>query len=710
MAMALCQQEDAGIMTNDSFASSGKASLTPQALRTELASAHAALLTDIDTPSLLASSTSSGPLTESSDTARSWMIESDASPGPAISCISAGDSRSTDIHSTTHFLPPPTAPTPEETSPTKGGSSTSRRQEKSRKINYDEERGKDIWEFDVLSQDPDVKDDDRNGTRRRDDTSQVSDIHKEQRAAVTISDEGVKNACFLGQPNKDRTDGHRAIKKKKTPPARRSKTSFDTYPDYNFTITEPIILPDDDNDDDYNPNKSSRKPKKNDRSKTSVSGRKKTRSNTDDWELMPALPKGTKGAQKQTAATAPDNGKSPTRSMQDKVVLCPFKIDLTLDSLLLPEEEKEKYDVFSPLNTSQTTNSQPASPAEPSLLNLPLPVSESQSASLDSIAVKTGANMSSTIPDEEYFRMAFKEQASGGRKSLSGGDPSGGEIQSTNSRSENEKRVKIIEDSDDDSPLSDLETIIKSKDMEVEPISEALSSTVRKRGKRKTASTQSSDEDIVEKAPQKHRSKRMSKKGLHQRKVDDPDDGGEIEQSQSELGWKSNYVKDRKCIARLEFVASQDQPNRKEKQPTSVVAAIAEAEQENSNERNDLDVGHKKETRLGRKSTKHSELISSDADEDDTTAVDESVSSTAVSGISAPNSKEPNDSTENIPTSTPTAVTEGLKPPPVTPSSNTSCKKVPYSPINSGKLSAVKYRVGLSKRANIESLHSYLKR
>ncbi|KAF8474614.1 hypothetical protein BDZ91DRAFT_270030 [Kalaharituber pfeilii] len=192
MAMALYQQGDAGIMTNDSLASSGKghsdpASLTSQALRAELASAHAALLADIGTPSLLTSSSSSGLLMgqsiadSNSDAVRSLMVEPApaASSGLEISYISTGDGISADIPSTTHLLSPPTAPTPDETSPAKGDSSTCRSGEKSRESGHNnEEHGKDIWEFDAFSQDPDVQGDDKNEKRRRDDTSYISDIHK----------------------------------------------------------------------------------------------------------------------------------------------------------------------------------------------------------------------------------------------------------------------------------------------------------------------------------------------------------------------------------------------------------------------------------------------------------------------------------------------------------------------------------------------------
>lgn len=208
---------------------------------------------------------------------------------------------------------------------------------------------------------------------------------------------------------------------KKQPASKRSKTSIAYAME---------MLGDDENDDDYSPIGGSRKGKRKSAEVDSTVGRKKkTRSNTDDWELMPALPKGRKSSVLKQLAEGfdfdRDVGKavvdtieitsSDTSPTPQKDIVSPFKVDLSRASLFLPDEEKEKYDVFSPQTASPNTAELGQEIlSQSSAVNLPL-LSSSLQGPLNLHATESGAYMSSTIPDEDYF--VSKAQAEEGEDS-----------------------------------------------------------------------------------------------------------------------------------------------------------------------------------------------------------------------------------------------------------------------------------------------------
>ena len=301
---------------------------------------------------------------------------------------------------------------------------------KAKELGISEEVEKDIWEFNLLSQDPGMtKASALKGNAKKSSSILKSSRAKRQdpvgdddREAHGISDKE-------GEEDWGGKEGRKGCKKvvpRKLITGRRSKTSVATPINDGIVGFEPIVYGDDENDDDYSPTRNSRKAKQKVTIAPPISGgRKKTRSNTDDWELMPALPKGRKSTVlKQLAAgfefdrdsmtrkAAVKTGTSTSASaspLRNNPPLSPFKVDLARDSLILLEEEKEKYHAFPPTATSLSrVGLLSESSKEPSAIKLPQ-LSSGPEEMIESIAVGTGIYMSSTIPDKEHFDKAGKE-------------------------------------------------------------------------------------------------------------------------------------------------------------------------------------------------------------------------------------------------------------------------------------------------------------
>jgi len=322
------------------------------------------------------------------------------------------------------------------------GLTTYGRLEKTSKVrgrDISEEAEKGIWEFNLLSQDPGVAKASASKGNAKKSTSILKSSRAKRQDLVGDEDREVHEISNKegeeGWGNKEAQTGCKKVTPIKSITSRRSKSSMVIPVDDGTAGVEPVVYGDDENDDDYNPVRTSRKTKKKVTMDPPVSsGRKKTRSNTDDWELMPALPKGRKSAVLKQLATGFEfdkdsmtlkgAAKTRTRSsasaspLRNNPPLSPFKVDLARDSLILPEEEKGKYHVFSPTpaDAAGVDSLLPGSSEEPSSVELPQLPSCPQEM-IESIVAGTGTYMSSAVPGEECLGLrdkASKEKESEG--------------------------------------------------------------------------------------------------------------------------------------------------------------------------------------------------------------------------------------------------------------------------------------------------------
>ncbi|KAF8418079.1 hypothetical protein EV426DRAFT_620668 [Tirmania nivea] len=483
----------------DSPASSEKrfsvpASFTSQVIRQELASAHAALLADCSNASSATPSARHDAAPNpgsSSDYAvihesRAEMQKQDGGPDlngevcqslkneHTMSNIPARKDNSADHPS---YLPSRVQKTGKgKATPQRGLTAYGRLEKtiKAKERGLSEEAEKDIWEFNLLSQDPGVaKASALKGSAKRSISISKSSRAKRQ-DPVRDNDREVHEISEEDEEGWSGKEGWKGCKKttpRKLISGRRSKTSGIIPVDDGIAGVEPAVYGDDENDDDYSPTRNSRKTKKKVTIDSPISSGKKTRSNTDDWELMPALPKGRKstvlkqlrtgfefGGEGMMLKAAAKTRTSTSASSPPNPPLSPFKVDLARDSLILPEEEKEKYHVFLPTATSpggdgllHDSSEELSSVKLPQLLSGPQGMSEP-------IAAKTGICMGPMILKEQYLGLKDKagEETStrhvqeSERTLLSSVTPSTGKMKSKGNRSKTLAEILDIETGKDE--------------------------------------------------------------------------------------------------------------------------------------------------------------------------------------------------------------------------------------------------------------------
>lgn len=235
---------------------------------------------------------------------------------------------------------------------------------------------KDIWEFDQSTQDNLVT-----KSAKHAGSTIVSIKSKQQNTVEAKEGDGVySDDC---NENWREKKGRKQSKTVASRRVKRSKTSGGvSLDDYGILGAEPFKI-DAEDDEDYNPVGNRRVRKRVMIDPIPSNERKKTRSNTNEWELMPALPKGRRATvlKQLEAGFVFEGGESSNRESlvveplpQDNLsVLSPFKVDLAKNSLSLPEEEKGKYAIFSPTATPNILEQS----LEPSALH-PLPAVPSQ--------------------------------------------------------------------------------------------------------------------------------------------------------------------------------------------------------------------------------------------------------------------------------------------------------------------------------------------
>ncbi|KAI5804168.1 hypothetical protein DFH27DRAFT_395775 [Peziza echinospora] len=441
------------------------ASLSSQALRHELASAHAAFLKE-STTTALPSSTANTAL-DRTQPSTSYNQEQDGNyQGPELPAIGPIDSTGIAIPSPigdrnrtneddriggnrSNVLAPQTPnahmsaasggslinspsnhPKRTKTTPSNKPATLKKRTatthggiEKSRERATAEKStgGDDVWSFNGNSQDTGTtpaRTSLNNNPNAFETTAPNGSKKKKKRQSEAGEDEDFHNMSEGGGSN---------TKKKPTTKSKRAKTTMSHFDDPNFG--EPIVIPDNSDDDDYAPKKSARKAKEKAKTPSMAARAKKTRSNTDHWELMPALPKGRESDvlkqmeagfafDRQDAENEARKVAAPRKGSIERVVqeapaanLSPFKIDLARDSLILHEEEKEQYHTFSPLTTSDSEHTRLNSSAHDAVASDLPPNRPIVGASIHPALISTGMNMSSTIPDEEYFKIVTQKDS-----------------------------------------------------------------------------------------------------------------------------------------------------------------------------------------------------------------------------------------------------------------------------------------------------------
>lgn len=789
---------------HDSPASSGKrysvpASLTSQVIRQELASAHAALLADASpaTPSAHHDAAPhSGP---SSDHAvihenRAESPGEDGGPGlDAEACLSLENKHIMFNKPAKKAEPPPNLPswvqitgkgkvTPQR------GLTTYGRLEKVRKAKehgISEEAEKDVWEFNLLSQDPGMDkalaskgNANKSAPNLKSSRAKRQDpVGNDDREALKISDEEDEQ----GWSGKEGRKGCKKAAPRKSTTGRRSKTCVVTSIDDGIAGVQPVVYGDDENDDDYSPVGNFRKAKK----KVIIdhpisSGRKKTRSNTDDWELMPALPKGRKSTvlkqlaagfefesdsmTLKAAAKTRTSTSASTSPLRNNPPLSPFKVDLVRDSLILTEEEKEKYDAFLPTATSPGQDGllhedleELASVKSPQLPSGPQEM-------VESIPVGAGTDMGSIIVDEEYLDLkhkAGKETSTRDVKeskniSLFSDTPSTGKMKSKlGSRS---KTLAELLDMETDKDEEDSGQGIVNLEMYR---SGSFQSPIRKRVRLKQASDktvmglspkklelESSSDQItrqkanilsevsdspkpkqpVPKASNRKRSSRYTSKSTFLDE-DSTHDEDNLPAAESEAQYKSRRppVKRRKKSQAEATDANEQAP-----QPLTLILGDMASNEErsrkadllpttatkkNASRAGKVETQHgkgNKNMKYGKGSTKHLDDQDLGAKEgvDDLKPDEHDVGGPSDSRVSTPKGQGIGTGKEKSPPSTPVLREPilTLKQPETPQPAKSAVKQNPHSPINGGKPPPIKFRVGLSRRANIEPLHRYIKK
>ncbi|KAF8433825.1 hypothetical protein BGX38DRAFT_1221942 [Terfezia claveryi] len=844
---------------HDSPASSGKrysvpASLTSQVIRQELASAHAALLADASpaTPSPHHDAAPHSGL--SSDHAvihenRAEIPGEDGGLGlNAEACLSL-ENEHTMFNKPTKkddsSDPPPNLPSwvqntgKAKVTPQRGLTMYGRLEKirKEKEHGISEEAEKDVWEFNILSQDPGVA----KALASKGNANRSASILKSSRAKRQdpVGNDDRETHKISGEEDEQGwsgKEGRKGCKKaapRKSTTGRRSKTCVVTSIDDGIAGFQPVVYGDDENDDDYSPVGNFRKAKK----KVIIdppisSGRKKTRSNTDDWELMPALPKGRKTTVlKQLAAgfefdrdsmtlkaTAKMRTSTSARTspLRNNPPLSPFKVDLVRDSLILSEEEKEKYDAFSPTATSQGRDSLLHEGLEepPSVKSLQL-LSGPQEM-VESIAVGAGTDMGSMIIDEEFLDLKhkasketstrdvkesgnislFSDTRSTGKMKSKLGNRSktlaelldmetdkdeedsgqgivnmdgyrGGSFQSCSRKrvrlkqargktvmgpspmkmglessndltmptspaelQEEAKKPRVVAASDDDSTLSDLdEGVVPKRILDNRPNKIHDQITRQKTNILSEVSDSPKPKQPVPKASNRKRSGRYNSKStfLDEDSTLDEDD---LPAAESEAKFKTRKPPaKRRKKSQAEATDANEQPP----QPPTLILGDTASNEESSRKPDSLlptTATKKKASRAGTMETQHGKgnqkikngkggtkhLDDQDfgAKEgvDDLKLDEHDVGGPSDSRVSTPKEQGIGTGKEKSPPSTPVLREPilTLKQPETPQPAKSAVKQNSHSPINGGKPPPIKFRVGLSRRANIEPLHRYLKK
>lgn len=315
---------------------------------------------------------------------------------------------------------PPSLPSPKSSntkaSPKRGLTTYGRLENgrKSKETKVSGEGCKDIWELDAFSQGTNMT---RSGIAKG--SAQVSNVDvASNRAVQTLSGTDDWEVQEIPDNGEDGNWNGKTIRKsapkkseRKLASSKRSKRSKTVAVGDDLTAIGPLVFIEDDNDDDYNPAESSRKLQKAVKGKTVSRGRR-TRSNTDDWELMPPLPKGRKSVVLKQLASGYEferdcvivKAAASTRTQTSGATLppqlippSPFKVDLSKHASILPEEEKQKYDVFSPMDISPDgAELKAATPEENPTTNLPLPSLPDPQRISESTTLDTGLHITST--------------------------------------------------------------------------------------------------------------------------------------------------------------------------------------------------------------------------------------------------------------------------------------------------------------------------
>jgi len=718
------------------------------------------------------------------------------------------------------------------------GLTTYGRLEKTRKT---KERGisegveKDVWEFNPLSQDPGIASAVKGNAKK---SASILKSSRAKRQDPVGDDEPEVDEIFneedeKGWSSKEGRNGCKKAVSRKSITGRRSKTTAVTPVDDGIVGIEPVVYGDDENDDDYNPAGNPRKAK----TKVTInppisSARKKTRSNTDDWELMPALPKGRKStvlkqlaagfefdrdsiALKAAAKTRTSTSAS-TSPLHNNPPLSPFKVDLARDSLILPEEEKEKYDVFLPTATSPGRDGLLPRSSESSSAKSPQLPSRPQEM-IESIAVGAGTYMSSIILDEEYLGLKHKVGKETSKRdvkesesiSLSSTTPSTRQMKSklgsrsktlaelldveTDEGEENDgqgvvnmdvprgssfqsptrkrvrlkqargktimapspnikesessndltvptspaglqkepKKPRVVAASDDDSPLSDLDKWVAMSPKRI----------LDNRPNKIHDQMISQRSNILPEVPESPKSKQpvpkatdRKRSGRNASKIFFPNEDSTHDEDGLPAAEPEAQSKPRKPPAkrRKKSQAESTDANEQSPQPPTLILGDTTSDEERNKKPDSLlpTTATKKAPRTGKVETQHGKGNKKMKNSKGSTKQldDQGLGEKEGAGDPGPNghdvggpshsqvyaSKEQSIGAgkEKTPPSTPVLreTTFTLKQPETPQPAKPVVKRSPHSPINGGKPPPVKFRVGLSRRANIEPLHGYLKK